>query len=182
MLPGFELSARMRMVCAVSKWATVAIGALLLLILVQTDVVSEITGQAWNSLSPQTQAAIQFDETKRAQVNAFALLGYFAPMLILFGAFRMFRALEAGTVFSIRTVKALRFLGLMVLVEALFRTLFGSLLILLMTYDAVDGQRTLSIGLNSNQLLSILVGVIFLVIGHVFTQAVHISDENRQII
>ena len=182
MLPGYELSARMRLICTVSKWATVAIGALLLLILSQTDVVSEITGQAWNSLGPETQAAVQFDEAKRPQVNAFALIGYFAPMLILFGAFRMFRALEAGTVFSIRTVKALRFLGLMVLIEALFRTLFGSLLILLMTHDAEDGQRTLSIALDSNQLIAILVGIIFLVIGHVFTQAVHISDENRQII
>ncbi|MEL6693356.1 MAG: DUF2975 domain-containing protein, partial [Pseudomonadota bacterium] len=176
MLPGFELSARMRLVCSVSKWATVAIGGLLLLILVQTNVVSEITGQAWNSLGPETQAAIQFDEAKRTQVNTFALIGYFAPVLILFGAFRMFRALEAGSVFSVRTVRALRFLGLMVLIEALFRTVFGSLLILLMTFDAANGERTLSIGVNSNQLLSILVGVIFLVIGHVFTQAVHISD------
>ena len=115
MLPGFELSARMRMVCTVSKWASVAIGVMLLLILIQTDVISEITGQAWASLTPQTQAAIQLDEAKRSQVNSFALIGYFAPMLILFGAFRMFRALEAGAVFSIRTVKALRFLGLMVL-------------------------------------------------------------------
>lgn len=182
MLPGYELTARMRLICTVSKWATVAIGAVLMLILFQTDVVSEITGQAWNSLGPETQAAIQFDEAKRTQVNTFALLGYIAPMLILFGAFRMFAALEAGTVFSIRTVKALRFLGLMVLVEAVFRTLFGSLLILLMTYDAADGQRTLSIGINSNQLFAILVGIIFLIIGHVFTQAVHISDENRQIV
>ena len=75
MLPGYELSARMRLICTVSKWATVGIGALLLLILSQTDVVSEITGQAWNSLGPDTQAAILFDESKRSQVKTFALVG-----------------------------------------------------------------------------------------------------------
>ena len=182
MLPGYELSARLRLVCRLSKWATLGIGVLLGLILVSSNVISEITGQAWNSLGPDTQAAIQFDDAKRMQVNAFATLGYLAPVLILFAAFRMFQALQTGAVFSARTVKALRFLGLMVLIEALFRTVFGTLLILLMTYDAEGGNRTLSIGFGSGQVISILVGIIFLIIGHVFTQAVHISDESRQIV
>lgn len=182
MLPGYELAPRMRLICTASKWATVGIAILLIVILITGDVMDAITGQVWNNLSPETQAAINFSGAKKAQVRVLALAGYFAPFLILFGAFRMFRALETGAVFSARTVKALRFLGLMVLIEALFRSVFGSLMVLLLTYDAGAGQRTLSISVGSNQLIAILVGIIFLIIGHIFTKAVHISDENRQIV
>ena len=182
MLPGYELSPRLRLICRVSKWATLALGVLLLALLFTGGVISAITAQAWTQLAPETQAAIQFSDAKKAQVQALAYAGYLAPFLILFGAFRMFSALQTGAVFSLKTVKALRFLGLMVLLEAIFRSLFGSLMILLMTFDASSGHRTLSISIGSQQLIAILVGIIFLIIGHVFTQAVHISDESRQIV
>ena len=182
MLPGYELSPRLRMICGVSKWATVAIGVLMIGILLYGNVLTAISGQAWAMLSSETQAAIQFSDAKKLQVQALASIGFFAPFLILFGAFRIFQALQTGAVFSARTVKALRFLGLMVLIEAIFRSLFGSLMVLLITYDADAGNRTLSISIGTQQFIAILVGIIFLIIGHVFTQAVNISDENRQIV
>ena len=70
----------------------------------------------------------------------------------------------------------------MVLIEAVIRSVFISLMVLFMTYDAGEGQRTLTISIGSHQLIAILVGIVFLIIGHVFTQAVHISDESRQIV
>ena len=182
MLPGYELSPRLRAICSVSKWATIALGIFFIAILFRGGVLDAVSREAWKLLSPETQAAIQFSDGKRAQIQAFATIGYFAPFLILFGAYRMFSALQAGAVFSLKTVKALRFLGLMVLIEAVFRSVFISLMVLFMTYDAGEGQRTLTISIGSHQLIAILVGIVFLIIGHVFTQAVHISDESRQIV
>lgn len=182
MLPGYELSPRLRAVCSFSKWSTIALGVMFLAILLRGDVLSVISGEAWKLLSPETQAAVQLSDGKKFQIQALAAVGYFAPFLILFGAYRMFGALQSGTVFSLPTVKALRFLGLMVLVEAVFRSVFISLMVLIMTYDASEGHRTLSISIGSHQFIALLVGIIFLIIGHVFTQAVHISDESRQIV
>ena len=70
----------------------------------------------------------------------------------------------------------------MVLIDAIFQSIFGSIMIILITYDADPGYRTLSISLDTDQLVAILVGVIFLFVGHMFTQAVLISDESRQFI
>ena len=94
----------------------------------------------------------------------------------------MFAAFQTGDAFSLRTVKSIRLMGVVIVIETLFRILFPSAMIGLMTFDSAEGQRVLKLSMGTDQLITLLFGALFLLIGHIFTQAVHISDENRQIV
>ena len=52
----------------------------------------------------------------------------------------------------------------------------------LMTFNSAEGQRILRLSIGTDQSITLLFGTLFLIIGQIFTEAVQISDENRQIV
>ena len=50
----------------------------------------------------------------------------------------------------------------------------------LWTYDNPTGHRLFSISLDAYQGLMLLLGGLFLIIGHIYTEAVRMAEENRQ--
>ena len=182
MLPGYQLPNRTRLICRILKWSTVLIAAIFVYFYFATDVTDKTSDYFWNELSDEAQAAVVVSNGKTHAIRALATLGWFMPLALLFGAWRMFAAFQTGDAFSLRTVKSIRLMGVVIVIETLFRIFFPSAMIGLMTFDSPEGQRMLRLSMGIGQLITLLFGALFLLIGHIFTQAVRISDENRQIV
>ena len=182
MLPGYQLPNRTRLICRILKWSTVLIAAIFVYFYFAHDMTDKVSDHFWNELSDEAQAAVIVSNGKTHAIRALAALAWFMPLILLFGAWRMFAAFQTGDAFSLRTVKSIRLMGVVIVIETLFRILFPSAMIGLMTFDSAEGQRVLKLSMGTDQLITLLFGALFLLIGHIFTQAVHISDENRQIV
>ena len=182
MLPGYELPKRTRLICQLLKWSTLFLAAVFVCFYFLDDAVDKISDHFWNELSDEVQAAVVVSTGKTFAIKALATLGWFSPLLLLLGAWRIFAAFETGDVFSLRAVKAIRFMGLMIVVEIMFQIFFSSAMIGLMTFDSVEGKRIMELSITTHQGVTLLLGALFLIIGQIFTEAVQISDENRQIV
>lgn len=182
MLPGYELPQRTRLICQILKWSTLFIVALLVYFYFEYGAVDKISGHFWDELSQEAQAAVVVTKSKTIAISVLATLSWFAPLALLLGVWRMLAAFQAGDVFSLRAVRSIRFMGIMVILETTYRVLLPSAMIGLMTFDSLKGHCTFTVSITSNQMIQLLVGALFLLIGYIFTQAVHMSDENRQIV
>ena len=182
MLPGYQLPNRTRLICRILKWSTVLIAAIFVYLYFANDTTDTLSDYFWNELSDEAQAAVVVSDGKTHAIRALATLAWFMPLTLLFGAWRMFAAFQTGDAFSLRTVKSIRFMGVVIIMETLFRILFPSAMIGLMTFNSAEGQRILRLSIGTDQSITLLFGTLFLIIGQIFTEAVQISDENRQIV
>ena len=55
-------------------------------------------------------------------------------------------------------------------------------MVLGLTYDNGPGNRALTLGINSNTVILLMIGAVILVIGQILTQATDIAHENEQFI
>jgi|GEM_PF-450553 len=182
MLDGYRLPQRTRTICRLLKWTTLLVALIFTYFYFAYDGADSISDYHWNELSDEAKAAVKVYAGKTRAIWALATITWFLPLLFLLAAWRVFAAFQTGDVFSLSVVKAIRFLGIVTLFETLFRVFLPSLMTLLITFDSSDGHRLLIFSISTNQLVKFLLGALFLIIGHIFTQAVRISDENRQIV
>lgn len=94
----------------------------------------------------------------------------------------LFENFARGDVLDARTGRDLRTIGGLVAAYALLTPLKGSLITVAVTMGNPPGQRLLSIGLGSNELILGVLGALILVLGHVMAEAARIADDNRQIV
>ena len=182
MIAGYRLPSNTRRICQMLKWSTLFIAGVLAYLYAAHGGADRISSYYWNELSETEQASVIVSDGKTHAIRALATLGWFTPLIMLLGAWRIFAAFELGDVFSLHAVKSIRFMGAAILVETITRILFPTLMLALMTHDSPNGQGVLSLSIGTHHLIALLLGALFLIIGQIFTQAVRISDENRQIV
>ncbi|HCE21395.1 MAG TPA: DUF2975 domain-containing protein, partial [Hyphomonas sp.] len=85
-------------------------------------------------------------------------------------------------VFAPAAVRAVRFLGLTIFLFAAVQLILPTLMVLGLTYDNGPGNRALTLGINSNTVILLMIGAVILVIGQILTQATDIAHENEQFI
>lgn len=182
MLPGYQLPERTRSICRILKWSTLFIAAILIYFYISVDGADTLTDGIWETLSGETQNAIVVTKRKAWLIWMLASLRWFSGLVLLFGSWHILAAFQTGNAFSLRTVKSIRAMGIIILLEAVFRIIFPTLMIALMTFSSPKGHRLVSVSISTDYLVALLISALFLIIGQIFTQAVRISDENRQIV
>ncbi|MEL8056665.1 MAG: DUF2975 domain-containing protein [Pseudomonadota bacterium] len=146
------------------------------------NMTDQIMDAYWARLSEDARAAVTYSSTKKVILQSLAAISFFAPVLILIGAFRVFGALKGGDPFRPQSVRSVRFLGASIVAYALSRIIIYPISVLAMTYDNPEGLKELSIAIDTNNLVVLMIGVILVIVGHVFTHAASVADENRQFV
>ena len=133
-------------------------------------------------LSDDAREGVTYSGTKKSLLVTLATIAYFAPVLILIGAFRVFQVFRTTDPLGPEASKSVRFLGITIVIYALSRIMNYSLSVFLLTYDNPPGTKELSIAVNNQDLMILMIGAILMIIGHILTQAALIAEENRQFI
>ncbi|MEM6900217.1 MAG: DUF2975 domain-containing protein [Pseudomonadota bacterium] len=182
MLPAYELPDRTRKWCAILKWISVVLIVLMLADLLFAGVLQRIIQGHYLALSDMARQDVNFSNNKTRLLHALAFTAWSGATLILIAVLRLFSTLTDGEPFSTKVQHAIRFLGAMILLNGIIGVFMKSAFTLALTYDNPPGKGELSIAISSSQISYLLVGGIILILGHIFLQAVRISDENRQIV
>lgn len=124
----------------------------------------------------------QFELGQRVLATALALL----PVLPLsWGLLRLATALEAfrqERPFGLVAATGMRDFAIGVFACTVLKLVSGTLLSVVMSWNAPAGQKQLSISLSSDMLLMLLVGAVLTLVGWALTEAAAIAEENAQFI
>ncbi len=178
----YELPKTLRYTCFGFQALTVLIVITSLVFFFAYNAIDQTLDIYWNRVTENARASITYSETKKWLLKLLATISYFAPVLILFGAFRVLGTLRTGTPFRMQAAKTIRFLGITIIVYALSRIFMFTASVYAMTYDNPPGQKELSVAVDTNTLSILLIGAIIFIIGHVHIYAVKIAHENRQFV
>ena len=173
---------RTRLVCRVLKWLALLILVLMVAAYFLMDVSTSILDSAWEGLQPHVREDVSYSGGKKLLLHVLAAIGYFSLTLIVIGAARVFSVFQKGVVFAPAAVRAVRFLGLTIFLFAAVQLILPTLMVLGLTYDNGPGNRALTLGINSNTVILLMIGAVILVIGQILTQAIDIAHENKQFI
>lgn len=184
MLPGYELPTRTRRLCKVLKWFSLAVAVFSLCVTIGYDTAGLIIDKYWDQLSDAQRAAMVYSDFKKRALTATAYFSEAAFFWPIFGAFHLFAKLEKSTALSSSVAKAIQFMGISILIYVIMTLMVHPMMFGIFTHDFPKdkGLRTLSFVFYTKDALILTFGALFLIIGHIFTQAVRISDENRQIV
>lgn len=183
MLPGYKLPPRTRLACRLLKWFTVFVGIAYIVFYFRDGMAASIIDNHWNQLTTLQKDAVVYSGGKKLLLTAIATVGWFSPILIVCGIYRVFAALQKGSAFALPVVTSLRFLGLMIIAHLMISFSVRPLMFGALTFDSKgEDTHVLSIAIGTGQAQLLLFGALFLIIGQILTQAVRISDENRQIV
>lgn len=100
----------------------------------------------------------------------------------LMAARRCFGVFATGNFFGQGAIRNLRYFGLGLLASALLKPLSAAALSVLLSWDAPAGQHRLTLGLDSDMMLTLLVACIIAVITWVMAEASALAEENAQFI
>lgn len=100
----------------------------------------------------------------------------------LMAASRCFSAFAAGHFFGQGAIKNLRYFSLGLLASALLKPLAAAALSVLLSSDAPAGQHRLTLGLDSDTMLTLLAAGIIAVITWIMAEASALAEENEQFI
>lgn len=178
----YELPKTLRYTCLGFQALTVLIVIASLVFFFTHNAIDKTLDIYWERVSAEAREVVTYTESKKWILQTLATISYFAPVLILIGAFRVLGTLRTGTPFRVHAAKTIRFLGMTIIAYALSRIFMFSASVYAMTYDNPPGQKELSIAVDTNTLSILLIGTIIFIIGHVHIYAVKIADENRQFV
>ncbi len=111
-----------------------------------------------------------------------SLLQLAVTLLILWHMSRLFGCYAKGEALSLPAARHIRGIGIWTLVRALMAVLHTPFVSLVLSIDAPEGQRSLSVAIDSHLVALSLVGGMMLMIGMVIAQAVAIARENESFV
>lgn len=180
--PSYTLSTRTILLCRILKWLTVLLAVFAAVLFFTEEMLNKTLEFYWNELDPEMQKLVVYSDGKKLFLKAIAILSYLTPALIIIGAYRVLSVFQSGSVFTLKAVKAIRLFGLGFLLYVAARIAVTPLMFWVLTYDNPPGNVLFSMSVSTNHIIALLIGAIIMLIGHVFTEAVRQSDENRQFV
>ncbi|WP_322419073.1 DUF2975 domain-containing protein [Mesorhizobium huakuii] len=136
---------------------------------------------AENAAIPQAWLS-EFGLGRRLAAFAISFVPLACLVFALMAARSAFRAFATGDFFGQNAIRNLRYFGLGLLASALLKPVSGAALSVLLSWDAPAGQHRLTLGLDSETLLTLLTAGIVAVITWVMSEASALADENAQFI
>ena len=97
-------------------------------------------------------------------------------------AFRLFGLLGRGEAFSTAMPRSLERLALWALASAIAGVVTPTLIGLIATADAAEGQRQLLIRFGSGEITGLIVALLLLAFGRVMREAMRVARENREFV
>ena len=91
---------------------------------------------------------------------------------------RLFQAYARGELFTAANARHIKLAGLWLLLRQLADPLYGALLSALLTLNAPPGQRMISLGFGSLNLLGALAGAGILLVAWIMQEGCRLQDEN----
>ncbi len=179
---GYVLPKRWRQVCRVGQGLCIFVMALALWGYFYFDIPEQTIDRYWELLSPEVQAVVTYSSVKKALLVTLATISYFAPTFIVVGAFLVFGSFAAGEVLTSAASRRIRFLGITILAYALSQIFFHSLMILALTYDNPSQMKVLALAVNNQQIVSLMIGIIIILIGHIYYKASIMAEENKHFV
>lgn len=176
------LSSRLRLVCGVAKWVTIAVAIFTFVMFFTENMMTRIISDHWDRLSDTGKSGAGYSAVQHIILKILATAKFMAPGLIMFATWRVMHIFHTGDPLSLSAVKALRFLGTAIMLYAVFGIVFHSIMTVALTYNNPPGTKEWSIALSNNQIITVLIGAIIWIVGHVYVQAVSAVEENRQFV
>lgn len=105
--------------------------------------------------------------------------------LLAYALFRIagiFRLITRGNWFETHLSKQMRRFGIALLIFGLSTPLLHTVMTVIVTIANPPGQRMLTVGINSNDYVIVLIGVLMIMLGHVMKEAEVLAKENREIV
>lgn len=177
-----QLARSIRWLCRAMQVLAILIALVAIWFGVFDEGIGLIIDRYWGYLEDPVREAVTYSPLKQALVNTIAGLSFFSPLLIVFGMWRVFGAFAKGPILSTRAVRTIRFLGWMIIARFVASVLTYPAMIVAFTYDNPEGLRVFSVAVSTFQMQSLLLGVLFLLIGHVLTKAVEVAEENGEFV
>lgn len=178
----YTLSPTLKRLCVFGQVLAVLLALFSVWVFFAQGVVEQSLDAYWQRLSQTAKDVVVYSDLKKNLLIMIATLSYFAPAFILCGAYLVFGAFRRGDPFRKETVRSVRFLGMTIIVYALSKIITYSLVVLVLTYDNPPGTKELSLVVNGHTLVTLMIGIIILAVGHILIQASKIAEENRQFI
>lgn len=178
----YSLPRSMRYICLGFQILTVLLALFSVWAFFAYNIIDQTMDVYWNRVSEDARSVITYSPTKKLLLQALATAGFFAPVLILIGTFRVFGTLRTSDPFRKQVAHAMRFLGASITAYALSRIAVYPASVLVMTYDNPANQKELSIALDTSTLIVLMIGIAIVMIGHIFIHAVKMAEENRQFV
>jgi hypothetical protein len=135
-----------------------------------------------NALSAMPRPASPLTPTTRF-VAAAALLPLVA--MVLFGLqqlWKLFDGYARGQVFTEMAAMRLRRLGIVMMLVCLVKPLTGAVMSVILSWHNPPGQRALTLGLSSDDYVSLLSGAVLLAIASVMREAARLAQENAEFV
>lgn len=130
---------------------------------------------------PQS-AALDITLAQKCLAVAIGVLPVCCASYGLVCAMRCFAGFSQGEYFSLRTVKYLRGFAAGIFASVIMGLLASALMSLVLTVGAPAGRRALSLGLGSNELLTLLFAGMVWQIAAIMAKAVALAEENAQFV
>lgn len=138
--------------------------------------VADSTAMGWRWLGGITEP-LELTPTVRWLGFAATLLPLTPVIAGLLSLWRLFRLYGSGTMFGAANVAALKGFGLSCVFFGVAETLFHPLVSLSLTAFNPAGQHVITVGVDSDTVVVLLVGCVFLVITWVMDEARKIDEE-----
>ena len=176
--PPVALSASLRRLCAVVR-AMAALCALALLLGVPYVWASpERIAQAWGQMNGLGGHALTVDARAQALGGALLALAVGVALFALWQLWQLFGDYAQGRVFSRAALGRLRRFAFGVVALGALAPLVRALMVMVLTLGNPPGQRLLTLGLSSDDFLSLLVGLVLVAIAAVMGEAVRLAEDH----
>lgn len=99
-------------------------------------------------------------------------------MLVCWNLVRLFSAYARGMLFTEMNALYIKRAGIWLVARQLFDPFYGALLSVILTLDNPPGQRMLTLGLGSTNLLGVLVGLLIILVAWIMQEGCRLQEEN----
>ena len=176
----YTLSKRLKLVCKVLMWLSLGLSLAFVVLGYSKDLQGLLIEDYYLRIDVEYRTPIQISSLKTFALHALAFVTISSNLLIYLAITNVFLKMSTGRVFSLPAVKSIRILGLMILIYTLINVSSFPLMVGVWTYDNPEGYRLFSGSLSTHQGMMFLMGGILLMIGHIYTEASRMAEENRQ--
>ncbi|MGX1785459.1 DUF2975 domain-containing protein [Bosea sp. NPDC055332] len=178
--PQTRLRRRIGWLCHLTRWAALAYAAWILVVVLQ---VWGEEGRAASIYGAWLKADLSgMQNWQRVAGLGLSLAIWSLTAITCYGVWRLFTGYLAGSIFTREAALWLRRIALFGLCAQGADILVRPLVSMIVSAHLPAGHRLVGIALNPQDLLTLLFLLGFLALGHVFTAATEIADENAQFV
>ncbi len=178
--PETRLRRRIGWLCHLTRWAALAYAAWILVFVLQVWGEDGHAARVYGAWLRADLSGMQ--GWQRLAGLALSLSIWSLTAITCFSVWRLFTGYLAGSIFTREAAIWLRRIALFGLCAQVADILARPLVSMIVSAHLSAGHRLVGIALNPQDLLTLLFLLGFLALGHVFTAATEIADENAQFV